>query len=550
MDKKIYLRPEHASIEKGIEFIRSNLKERNLPSKAIAKALLTSEEVLAKLISNREDEKTPISIEFAGLFGDIEINFKGKGSPFSSVDIEKNFMFEQENEEANIILRNLMDRILGDHLQIKNSNGYSFVSIKAKKSNYSGLIYTLIALILGVLTGYIMKTALPADLSKAVSSNLFVTVHTIFMNALKMIVAPLVFCSVAASIANFGDLKALGRIALKIIVAYLATSVIAITVGFFTYQFFPIGDPSMAAAVSGEDAASTLAKGEGVVISLKDTIVGIVPTDIITPFQKSDMLQIIFMAVIIGISVSLLSKKYPMAQQMIITLDAITSRITSGLVKYIPLVVFFSMAKIMISINLGTLMNVALWVPVIYAGDILMIIIYLLLLLVFAGLNPMKFLSKYYPAMFSAFTMASSNAALPSSIKQCEALGVSQKVYSFSLPMGATINMDGSCISLMITSLFFAKIFNIPVTSGVLLSLFIAIMVLSVGSPGVPGGNIVCIALLAPQIGVPPEAISLVMGLYPIVGMMQTCANVTGDAVVTTIIAKQEKLVNIEKFNS
>ncbi len=95
-----------------------------------------------------------------------------------------------------------------------------------------------------------------------------------------------------------------------------------------------------------------------------------------------------------------------------------------------------------------------------------------------------------------------------------------------------------------------AKIFNIPVTTGVILSLFIAIMVLSVGSPGVPGGNLVCIALLAPQIGVPAEAISLIMGLYPIVGMMQTCANVTGDAVVTTIAAKHEKLLDVAKFNS
>ena len=116
--------------------------------------------------------------------------------------------------------------------------------------------------------------------------------------------------------------------------------------------------------------------------------------------------------------------------------------------------------------------------------------------------------------------------------------------------MGATINMDGSCITLMITSLFFAKIFNVNVTSSVLLSLFISIIVLSLGSPGVPGGNLVCIALLVPQIGIPAETISLIMGLYPLVGMMQTCANVTGDAVVTTIVAKRENLIDIEKFKS
>ena len=113
-------------------------------------------------------------------------------------------------------------------------------------------------------------------------------------------------------------------------------------------------------------------------------------------------------------------------------------------------------------------------------------------------------------------------------------------IYSLSLPLGATMNMDGSCITLMITALYFARIFNVPVSGSVLTSLFITIMVLSVGSPGVPGGNLVCIALLIPQIGIPAEAVSLVMGLYPIVSMMQTCTNVTGDAVVTTVVAKLE----------
>ena len=153
-------------------------------------------------------------------------------------------------------------------------------------------------------------------------------------------------------------------------------------------------------------------------------------------------------------------------------------------------------------------------------------------------------------AMVTAFTLSSSNAALPTSVKQCDEMGVSKNVYSFSLPLGATINMDGSCISLMITSLFMAKIFGIPVTGSVLTTIIIAIMVLSVGTPGVPGGNLVCMTLLLPQIGVPAEAVSLVMGLYPVMGMMQTCANVTGDAVVTTIVAKQENLLDMKKYNS
>lgn len=549
MRKRMELPCDSSRIRDGLDFIKEALKERNVSSKDITRTVLTSEEVLAKLISNATDSDA-IRISVTGHFGNVKIIFKAKGSAFSALDIEQQLLFEQEDEEANEALRRLLDKILDDRLHIANSNGVNTAVIKARMSHYAGLIYTLIALILGIATGLIMHDTLPAEVSGAISSNLFVPVYTVFMNALKMIVAPLVFFSIASSIADFGDIKALGRIALKIAGMYLITSMIAVGVGFVSYQIFPIGNTSLAASVSEEAAADTLAKGEGMTISIRDTLVGIVPSDIVTPFQKSEMLQIIFIALIMGLAAAALSKKYPIGREILSVFYAIFSKITTVLVSFIPLIVFCSMSKMMISMNLKDLANVVLWVPVIYFGDILMIMIYLVMLMVLAGLNPLTFLGKYYPAMISAFTFASSNASLPSSMKQCDEMGVSPKVYSFSLPLGATINMDGNCITLMITALFFAKIFNIPASNGVLLSLFISIIVLSVGSPGVPGGNLVCIALLVPQIGVPAEAISLIMGLYPIVGMMQVCANVTGDAVVTTIVAKHEKLLDLDKFKA
>ncbi len=537
------------NIPEAIDFLREALKKRKLASKEIAKTLLTSEEVLAKLIMNASDSSERIKISVAGVLGNVDISFKAKGKPFEAADIEKDILFEQDDEEANAALRKLVNKILGDNLEIKNSDDVNSVLIKVKKSHYAGLVYTIVALLLGIATGLILHNAFPAEVSGAISNNIFAPVYTIFMNSLKFIVAPLVFFSIASSIADFGDIKAFGKIAVKVMVMYVITSIIAICVGYVTYSLFPIGDRSLEAAVSAEAAADTLSKGEEVSISIKDTLVGIVPTDIITPFQKSDMLQIIFIAVILGLSASALSRKYPLARQLLAVMNAIFSKITSAIVVFIPPVVFCSMAKMMAAMDLKDFTHVFVWVPVIYFGDLLMIVIYLLLM-TFAGLNPFNFLGKYYPAMISAFTFASSNAALPSSIKQCDEMGVSPRIYSFTLPLGATINMDGSCISLIISSLFFAKIFDIKVTGSVILSLFIAIILLSLGCPGVPGGNLVCIALLVPQIGIPAESISLIMGLYPLVGMMQTCANVTGDAVVTAVVAKRANLMDMKKFKS
>ena len=550
MGAKKSITSKSGCIQEGVEFIRQALKDKNLRSKEITRTMLTAEEVLAKIIANAPDEETPITIEVGGLLGNVEIIFKAKGKQFDAAELEKDLLFEQEDEEYNAVLRKLVDKVIGNSISVKNSDGRNVVLLKVRKSYYAGLIYTILALLLGVLSGYMIQILLPSELGKGISANLFAPIYTIFMNALKMIVGPLVFFSVASSIADFGDLKALGKIAFKVVIMYVFTSAIAICIGYLAYQIFPIGNPALADAVSAEAAAATLAKGEGVNISIKDTIVGIVPTDVLTPFQRSDMLQIIFMAVVLGMAVSVVSRKYPDARKTVSALNEICSKITTVMVSFIPLVVFCSMAKMMISMNFSNLLSTILWVPVVYFGDVLMIIAYLILLLVLSGLNPVKFLAKYYPAMFSAFTFASSNAALPSSIKGCEDLGVSQRVYSFSLPLGATVNMDGSCISLIITSLFFAKIFGIPMTDSALFSLFVAIIVLTLGSPGVPGGNLVCIALLVPKIGVPAEAISLVMGLYPLVGMMQTCANVTGDAVVTTIVAKRNNMLDEEKYES
>ena len=548
--KKLEIDLNMEKIPETIEYIRAALIKRRVAKKEITRTLLTAEDVLARMMATAP-EGTQVWVSVGGLFGNVEIRLSALGEPFDSSNIEENLLLGSgvDDAEANDVIRRMINKLYADKIRIVNEHGYNRAIIRAKTSQFQSLILTLLALVGGVAVGLLMHNYLPDGVSKGFSKNLFTPVYTMFMNALKMIVAPLVFCSVASSIADFGDLKALGKIAGKIVVFYLFTSMIAICVGFGAYQIFPIGDPSLAGAVTNA-AASTIAKGANTSISIKDTIVGIIPNNIITPFQKSDMLQIIFMAVVLGLAAAALAKKAPQIKNTLVLMNNICSKITTVLVGFIPLVVFCSMAKMMIALDLGHLLHVITWVPVIYFGDVLMICVYIVLLMLFAGLNPFKFLGKYYPAMISAYTFASSNAALPSSIKQAEELGISKRIYSFSLPLGATINMDGSCITLMISALFMCKIFAIPVTGSVLLSLFISIMVLSVGAPGVPGGALVCISLLVPQIGVPAESISLIMGLYPLVGMMQTCANVTGDAVATAVVAKHEKLLDIEKYNS
>ena len=532
-----------AALPVAVQYIERELSKKKLDPKTRAKTLLTAEEVLRAAIEHADSEENELSVKLISSPLFCELRISAKGSPFDISAVEEGLVYAEDRESA-AVLRRLIERVMGGNVSVRNRRGLNTAVIKVTRSRYAQLVYTIGALLLGLAVGFLMKGLLPETVSTAVTQNLFAPVNTMFLNALKMVVAPLVLFSIASSIAEFGDMKALGRVACKVVGSYFVTSILAILLGLGVWLLLPIGDPALQSAVT-DAAAETVAKGAGVTASIRDTIVGIIPSDIVNPFLKADMLQIIFIAAMLGLAAGALGDRLRVLHDVLNDCYAVFSKITAMIIRVMPLAIFCAMAKMVLSMNSGSLLSVFAWVPTIYLADLLMLCVYAVMILVFARLNPLTFFKKYYPAMLTAFTFAASNPALPTSMETCDRrLGVSKRIYSFSLPLGATINMDGGCITQMISALFMAKIFGIPVSGSVILSLVLAIFVLSVGAPGVPGGALVCISILLPQIGVPAEAISIIMGLYSIVGMMQTCVNVTGDAAVTLTVAKSEKLLD------
>lgn len=537
----------------AIDYIRNTLQAKKIRSKDIVKAALSAEELLCVMIEHAPGPEEKIAVKITSFLGITNIQLSCRGSSFELSEIGNAAHFELDTEDdANSegVIRELLSRILNSDISTANKRGVNTATLRVAKSKFRQLYLTIGALFLGLAVGLLMKAFIPEAANAAISENLFTPISTMFLNALKMVVAPLVLFSIASSLADFGDMRALGRIAAKVIGSYFVTSIIAIAIGALVWFLFPIGNPVLQKAVT-DAAASTIAKGQGVSTSVKDTIVGIIPSDVVNPFLKADMLQIIFIAAMVGIAVSAIADKLHSFKNTLNDCYQVFSKITAMIIGVMPLAIFCSMAKMILSMELGTLASVLVWVPTVYLGDLLMILVYALLILLVGRLNPLSFFKKYYPAMLAAFTFAASNPVLPTSMELCDkSLGISKRIYAFSLPLGATINMDGSCITQMVSALFMAKIFGIPATLSTILTLALAIFVLSVGAPGVPGGALVCISLLVPQIGIPAEAISIIMGLYSVVGMMQTCVNVTGDAAVTLITARSENLLDIETYNA
>lgn len=528
-----------------IDWVRETLLELKVPQKEVYKVCLPLEDILVMMINKAETE-AKIKLNIEKFLGSVRIHMSCRGESFTTEDVNAQLIEGLDDDEAKSVMLKLLDRVMKRNINVRNNAGLNICDITVFESPQKMLYYIIGSLLAGIFSGLLMKLCLPADIIKLTADNFFGPVNAMFLNALKTVVGPLVFFSIASSISGYSDLKSLGKVAAKVLGCYIVTSFIAIAVGYSVYQLFPIGDTALAEAVTESSIAANAAKAGPV--SIKDVIVNIVPSDIVSPFLHMDMLQIIFLAVLIGIAASLMAGENPMFNQLIDSCNKAFSKVISIIMLFIPLAVFCSIAKMVVSMELVNLVKMIQWVPVCYLGHAVMLGVYILLLTVLSGYNPVRFFKGFMPAMVTAFSTSSSSITMPISLKCCrEGLKIDPKIYSFSIPLGTTINMDGTCVVLMITALFTASIFQIPVTGDMLVSLVIAIMALSMGAPAVPGGALICMAVLFPIIGVPAEAVSLFIGIYPIVSRSLTMTNVTGDAAVTVIVAKSEKMLQLDK---
>lgn len=535
------------SVVEGIDFIRTELSRLKVPSKEITKSILSSEEIIYKMLELSDNGRVKVRIS-SGLVK-VSIKFISLGKELSK-DFFKEDLFDGQDEEFKEIVSNLLSRIFDENIKLSYKNHANTCEINIWKIKNRNLVYTMMGLVFGTLFGLLLKFCVPEAIAMVISNKILASGSTMFLNALKMIVGPLVLFSMANSIADFTDLKALGRIAIKIMAGYFATSLLAIFVGLFTSKIFPLGDPSLAASVTNA-AASTIETSNQVSVSIVDTIVNIVPSSFGAPFLNNDMLQIIFLGVILGMGVAMISGTHPGGQKALRFADVLFSRLTTIIIGFMPVAVFCSMAKMVVGTDIKTLFQMAKWIPACYLGDIIMIACYAVIIIVFSRLNPIIFFKKFSTVMVTAYSLNSSNATMPFSMDCCDKrLGIANRLYSFSIPLGATVNMDGNCVMMVITSMMMARVFDCSIAGATLTTMIVSIIALSLGAPGVPGSSLVCLAILLPQLGMPAEAISLVMGLYSLVGMGMTVVNVTGDAVITTIVAKSERLIDMDVYKN
>lgn len=537
-------------IKNVTEFVSDILDKHKVSQKDKTKAILILDEATDSLIKHG-NENTEITVSLKSFLGTIHIELLSQGEEYSlASNMSSSSLYSDDGYSDDIYdnIQNIILKSLPYNLKYKHKNGKNSIFMTVVKSKHIFLYQTLGAMAIAILLGIIFANAVPAEINTALNDYIFEPIKTMYMNALKMVVAPVVFLSITSCIVQFSDLTSLGRIGGKIIGFYLFTTVLSILLGIGIFFLMQPGDASLTTNFMADSSSIT---STTIDVSIKDTIINIVPTNIIEPFYKNNMLQLIFIATLLGIATSLITNYSDILKNIFQALNELFLKVTSLIIKFIPIAIFCSIMSMMTTIGIKTLLSVLAMFGTVLVGYLAMTIFYYLLIFIVGKLNPIPFAKKYAPTMLQVFSLSSSNAAIPINMEACDKmLGIKRKIYSLSIPIGATLNMSGTCIHLAIFALALAKAYGVPLSGSIMISIVISIIVLSMGTPGIPGSGLICLSVLIAQIGIPIEAIGLVMGIDPLCSMFRTMINCLGDVAVSAIVAKDENEMDMAVYQS
>ena len=399
---------------------------------------------------------------------------------------------------------------------------------KKQKKKLSLAVQIFIALVLGILVGI----ALTSQVDFA--TKYIKPFGTIFLNLVKWVVTPLVFFSIMAGVISMRDVRKVGSVGVKTIVYYLCTTAVAIIIGLVFANLFK-GIFPVLETTNLEYAAKDP-------VSFMDTLVGIFPSNFLKPFVDANMLQIIVASLLIGFALLFIGEKKQIEFKLVDTLNDLFLKAMEMIIKLSPIGVFCLICPVVAENGPKILGSLAMVLLVAYLAYILhMIIVYSIAVKAGAGMSPVKFFKGMAPAMIMAFSSASSVGTLPLNMECSEKLGADKDVSSFVLPLGATINMDGTAIYQGVCAIFIASCFGIHLTFAQMLTIVLTATLASIGTAGVPGAGMIMLAMVLQSVGLPVEGIALVAGIDRIFDMGRTTVNITGDASCAIIVSAMER---------
>ena len=549
MDKKT-VALSNEGITEALDFVSETLKRYKQPSKTIYETMLLTEETMVRLMTSASEDEF-VKIKIFKNIGIATVTLSVRGAELSSeekfdagIDLDTTDM----GYEADAAIRSILLQAYADKIKYKHKNGVNTIKIIVGMVERQLAMLTMIAFLAAIVLGAIGVAILPPTWISTMDEYFFLPIEKMFISILQLITAPAVFFSIICCVSRFTEFTEPGRVTLKIFAWYIFSNILAVIIGIHVFGWIEPGEQGIFAHMVKDEVLSAQASGD---ISVMDTIISTVPSNIIEPFLTINSMQLVFMALLCGIAVGTIGRFSGAVKNFFAAGDVLFSKIVSLIMNVVPIAVFCATFSVMIHSGFRVWMSVLEMVVAVLIGIMLILLFYLLIILCVGRLNPLTFLKKYYPEMKNTFIQGSGLASIPNTIHCCKyRLGISSKIYSFSIPFGATVNLDGNCVYLTIAGLFLARLCGIDLFSSDIFSMVFAIIILSVGAPITPGSALLCLFVLLTQMGVALDITILIMGVNFFIEMLLAMANTMGDVAITLVVAKGENLVDMKKYKA
>ena len=418
---------------------------------------------------------------------------------------------------------------------------------KIRRTGLNSALPSWLKIIIGLILGIIVGLSLGED------AVFFRPLGTVFINSIMMMVAPVVFVSLVTGVVSIGDPAKMGRVASKSLIVYVLTMAVGTTISLFmsTVLFSP-GKGISIDSLKIVDSSKLLATTPTAGISIIDTLVSFIPSNAFVAFSEGNVLQIITVSIILGISIVLVGEKANPVKEFFLSLSEVIYKLVEIIMSFAPYGVFALMTVVAGTQGLDVLLSLLSLLGVIYlAMFVMLLVVYPLCLIFFARLNPIPFLKKIFEAQLVAFSTTSSAATLPINMKIAKnKLGIGDSIASFILPLGSTINMNGLSTYMGVIAIFAANAYGMELSYTDMMKVVLTSTIAAIGCAGVPAAGLVVMPIVLGSVGIPLEIIGLLVAVNRIIDMISTATNITGDTLAAVLVARSEDELDISTYNA
>ena len=404
-------------------------------------------------------------------------------------------------------------------------------------------LYILIGMVLGVIVGQIVNSTVDAAVVKDQIAPWFKLLSDIFLNLIKMLVAPLVLSTIVVGIAHMGDSAALGRIGTRALAWFITASLISIALGLVMVNLF---QPGIGAPIP-DAAAATAAVGEVKELKATEFLLSIFPKNAFEAMATNNILQILVFSIFAGVALSAIGEKGAALVRGADALAEMMLQITGYVMRYAPIAVFAALANVVAQSGLGILQTYLELLVEFYASLVLLWAILLAIGAIFLGRRILTLLRYIRQPMMIAFSTASSEAALPKLFEQLDRFGVPRRISGFMLPLGYSFNLDGSMMYMSFATIFIAQAYGMDLSVTTQIMILLTLMISSKGIAAVPRASLVVITGTLAMFGLPVEGVAIILAIDQFLDMGRTATNVVGNAVATSVITKWEGMLEVEE---